>query len=167
MLEPIHYSMAKLSATNASLILDTKGQLNLGDEIGVFDTHGKLVGSAVYTGTHMAFPIWGDDPLTAEQDGLTEGDAFELRSWNPASKLESTLSFEADQPTYQPNGIIQASLLKTTGISSQLVSNSLTLFPNPSKDQTWLRLELTEISCSSRRFLFLSMKYVYSCPCVA
>lgn len=140
---PSHYRQPEPTGTNATLILQANELLAYGQEIGVFSETGTLVGAAVYEGQALAFPIWGDDATTSEMDGLHTGASFTLRAWNPTTATESELAFEASPNAFQPNGIIRAELLRTTGRGTRLQANSLRIFPNPSRQRATLRLELT------------------------
>lgn len=144
---PNHYNLQRVqNGSNASLIIANNDVLNTGDEVGVFTEKGLLVGAAVYEGHTLAFPIWGDELNTSEIEGLEEGASFEVRVWNAKTQKEVpvALSFETGDQVYQTDGIIQASLQKTTNIHSLLEANSLNIYPNPSKTQATLSLGLVK-----------------------
>lgn len=54
----------------------------IGDEIGLFNKAGLLVGSGVFTGSNLAISVWGNDELTSESYGLNHGEDFILKIWN-------------------------------------------------------------------------------------
>lgn len=146
-LVPNHFHLRReQNGNNASLIITNNDVLNMGDEVGVFTEKGMLVGAAVYEGHTLAFPIWGDELNTSEVEGLEEGATFEVKILNSKTQKEEQveLFFKAGDQVYHTDGIIQASLQKTTNISSLLEANSLNIYPNPSKTQATLSLGLME-----------------------
>lgn len=146
-LTPVHFVREfPNGGPNASLILAPKGLLKYGDEVGVFEQNGNLVGAAVYEEHTLAFPIWGDDLSTQKVEGLAEGEVFEVRVWRTNTQKEEMfeLSIESGYQVYHTDGIIQASLQKTTHVNSLKGKNSLNIYPNPSKTQATLSLVLVE-----------------------
>lgn len=150
---PNRYSIDRSGIHNATMILDTKGLVAFGDEVGVFDAKGKLVGAAIYEDHVLAFSIWGDDPTTDAIDGLEEGDEFEIRVWNKATGTEGVFAFNANVDLYTTNGIIQAELLRTTSVPSLLEANSLKLYPNPTRNNATLSIDLkTQVNVQATIF---------------
>lgn len=146
-LEPTKYRHDQISSTNASLILNANEILEYGDEVGVFDANGTLAGAAVYEGYTLAFSIWGDDPATTNVEGLQEGASFEVKVWRKGTQREEVMSLVLDQGEniFTTNGIMIGSLERTINLSNNwLAENSLNLYPNPSKTQTTLSLELVK-----------------------
>lgn len=141
-LSPSHFNSLQSGSDNATMILDTKGLVAYGDEIGVFNTEGLLIGSAVYEDYILAFPIWGDDPTTDEIDGLAEGARFEIRVWNQTEGSEAAYDFESDIDTYTSNGVIKAELLHPTTTQYILQANNLKIYPNPTNSHAILSLSL-------------------------
>ena len=92
--------------------------MNIGDEIGVFSSNGKLCGAKVYQGTNLAITIWGDDISTADSiESLIEGDSFMIKVWYAAFSEESTITFELENnvPLYQTNGFYILDEISTPG----------------------------------------------------
>jgi len=102
-----------------------------GDEIGVFDNNGSLVGSAVYEGRHLAITVWGDDPTTDQIDGMPFGNDFNFRIWRQAEQQEltTTVQYAKGETAYQDGGV---SILKKLEESSTV--QSLNIYPNPTFD---------------------------------
>lgn len=63
-----------------------------GDEVGVFTSNGKLVGSGVFEGKNMGLTLWGDDLTTSSADGLLEGAVFKLKLWKKSEGFEDDIN---------------------------------------------------------------------------
>ena len=48
--------------------------INYGDEIGVFDSTNKLVGSSIFTNENMAITVWGNDVYSIEKYKNCDGE---------------------------------------------------------------------------------------------
>ena len=82
--EPSHFQFTSNTGDYYALIVDSLAsacELEICDEIGVFD--GALcVGAAVYQGSYpMSFNAWADDPQTAELDGYIAGNEMTFKLW--------------------------------------------------------------------------------------
>ena len=123
-------------------------------EIGVFDSEGLLVGSAVSGGKFAAITLWGDDELTPEKDGLLSGEPFFIRLFrgnntgpedfeNPLIySLVVTSWLEGDQ-FYEPNKISIAGnseFKNMVGLQPLLYQN----VPNPFKQFTEISIYLPD-----------------------
>ncbi|MCF8373410.1 MAG: T9SS type A sorting domain-containing protein [Bacteroidales bacterium] len=112
----------------------------MGDEVGAFNSDGKMVGSTVYNGGNLAITVWGDDETTKLKEGVSSGKRFTLRLWHKASGAESVIEvanwLEGDD-IYKSNGI---SVVEKLQLASFTESNGeYTLgqnIPNPAKDFT-------------------------------
>ena len=109
--KPTYYSSVINTGQNMTIGI-TKNILNkiavYGDEIGIFDSSGLLVGSSVFTGNNMAIAVWGNDFSTNYKDGIDEGESFSFKIWNKDSQIENLLfvkSWEEGNDTYNSNGI--------------------------------------------------------------
>ncbi|MCX6258408.1 MAG: GEVED domain-containing protein [Bacteroidia bacterium] len=114
-------------------------------EIGVYDQEGLLVGSGVLKSGFNAITLWGDDVMTPYKDGLTEGEAFSLIMWNPATGEETPLVVEKWQEgsgNYSVNGISVAAIHNPADHEQQaiLYQNN----PNPFNQSTEIRFFLPE-----------------------
>ena len=79
-----------------------------GDEIGVFDSNGLLVGSNVFTENNMAVTVWGNDFSNNYKDGMEEGETLSFKIWNKVSQIENKLfvkSWEEGNGIYNSNDI--------------------------------------------------------------
>ncbi|MEA3445366.1 MAG: hypothetical protein U9R19_11655 [Bacteroidota bacterium] len=62
-----------------------------GDEVGIFNSEGLLVGSGVFTGSNMGIILRGDDITTAITDGLLSGEVFKLKLWGISTNFEDDI----------------------------------------------------------------------------
>ena len=81
--------------------------LAIGDEIAAYDINGKLVGSSIYDGNHIALTVWGDDLTTDKKDGLFEQEEIVFRLWNSSESIEQLLEirWEEGSGLYSTDGI--------------------------------------------------------------
>ncbi len=113
---------------------------NIGDEIGAFNSEGKLVGVGVFTGGNFAITIWGDDETTKSDEGISRGTKFSLRIWHCKDGSEDIINITAwleGDDIYKVDGISVASKieLKTyikAGDMFKLEQN----IPNPASNMT-------------------------------
>ena len=80
-MSPQHYIHNIHSGYNASFIIQANDLLEIGDEVGVFNSAGKLCGFCYIRRSRISICDLGDDPQTLELEGLTEGEEFEVRIW--------------------------------------------------------------------------------------
>ncbi|MDC0189460.1 SprB repeat-containing protein, partial [Flavobacteriales bacterium] len=77
------------SPVNASVNLANISGLQNGDQIGAFFNHPTCgltnIGSAVYNGSDVFLPIWGDDASTAVYEGAPNGDAIFWLAYRPSN----------------------------------------------------------------------------------
>ena len=116
-----------------------------GNEIGVFDNHGKLLGSAVFNNQNLALSIWGDDFTTNATDGLLSGEAFNIKIWNQKTGVVETVIvsewIEGNQ-NFETDAISIAGKLKA--ISDNIVLNQNS--PNPFSINTQIGFYIPEAS---------------------
>jgi PKD repeat protein len=116
-----------------------------GDEIGVFTASGELTGCGVYTGSNMAIAVWGDDLMTPQQEGLSEGDAFTIKIWNPLTGNEYNLVVEnwlLGNEYFTNNAIAVVGKLAAFAENYNLYQN----VPNPFKISTRIKFYIPESS---------------------
>ena len=112
----------------------------VGDEIGAFNSDGKLVGSIVYRGGNCAITVWGDDETTKSKEGVSSGNRFSLHLWHKATGAEDIIVVEnwlEGDDIYKSNGISVIEKLATetfTDVNGEyLLEQNI---PNPAKDLT-------------------------------
>ncbi|MCX6258937.1 MAG: GEVED domain-containing protein [Bacteroidia bacterium] len=149
--EPKHFVMPVNTGNNMTLgimnyeLRITNKDLNK-SEIAAYDSYGHLVGSGVLSTGFVSVTLWGDDELTQEKDGLTEGEPFSLVLWDARSGEEITLSVDSwieGDGNYTVNGISIAGKLKL----DRPVSDKVILYqnmPNPFSGKTDLSFYLPE-----------------------
>ena len=126
-MEPIHFITTTKTDQNMTIGVPQnswKNTLVFGDEIGAFDSSGQLIGSAVYTNSHLAITVWGDDILSPEKNGAKEGEKITFVLWNSLTNKKEKLDFEWEQGSeyYTQNGI---SIAKSITPSNYIESNPL------------------------------------------
>ena len=144
-LQPQQYNSIEKTGSNMSLgILETAWGTTpqAGDEIGVFNSNGDLLGSSVYQKGFNAITIWGDNSFTKETtEGIATGDFFTLRLWENATGIEHELvvtSWLEGNDQYGQDAIAVIEKLSTLENSIDLVQLYQNT-PNPFK-------AITEIS---------------------
>lgn len=122
----------------------------VGDEIGAFNSDGKLVGSVCFVGKNTAIAIWGDDETTEQKEGVANGDVFTLKLWHHETGQTDILEVESwleGNGNFKTNGIsiINKLVLKQCGEAfdnCKLFQNS----PNPAMDETEIRFYVSNDS---------------------
>jgi hypothetical protein len=119
----------------------------IGDEVGVFDAQGNLVGSGIFDGGNIAMTIWGDDETTKEKDGLVAGEYLSMKIWSKLNNSESVLEVEnwiEGANVYSTDGVSVAGKLK---VVSNMIANNFQLFqniPNPVSDVAEIQFYLSQ-----------------------
>ncbi|MCF8371348.1 MAG: T9SS type A sorting domain-containing protein [Bacteroidales bacterium] len=148
-MQPMFYQQPAATGNNMTIGFPTSAFLNLpmiGDEVGVFNSQGLLVGSAIFDGSNLAIPIWGDDDLTPETDGLTYAEGFELRTWN--GELEQGITIESwteGDGLYERDAIQIANKVSFTNMDAMAYSLDQNV-PNPYGATTRIAFYLPETS---------------------
>ena len=116
----------------------------IGDEIGVFNSQGELVGSSVFTNENIAIAIWGNADETGFNSAMNIDERFTIRVWNSLSDEEKTInvnSWYEGNDRYSVNGLSiigKLSFVDESTLSYVLYQN----IPNPFKDNTEIRFFL-------------------------
>ncbi len=94
----------------------------INDEIIIYDNSGIIVGLGMYKDEMNAITIWGDDHLTAEKDGLYNGEKFSIRLWKNREQKMYDLNihnFKEGSNIYSVNGISIAQTITLSEIHSK------------------------------------------------
>ncbi len=112
--------------------------MEVGDILTITNHAGNCFGAAVFRGENLAITIFGDDPLTPETDGMTEGELMFFSLWKKTGKTETPLQVDFDermpQTGYFTNQGLSA-IAKIEGIASLQEPGSaryVDISPNPS-----------------------------------
>ncbi|MBT3208890.1 MAG: T9SS type A sorting domain-containing protein [Bacteroidetes bacterium] len=122
----------------------------VGDEIGAFNSTGKLVGSVCYVGKNTAIAIWGDDETTEEKEGVANGELFTLQLWHHKTGQIDILEVESyleGNGNFKTNGISIINKLKVKQ-NGEVLENSMLYqnTPNPTKDFTEIKFYVSDDS---------------------
>ena len=132
--DPEYFVVNLRTGSNATIVVPVESvqSLEKGDEIGIFNQAGMLAGAAVYEGRHLAVTVWGDDPTTEVNDGLSLDDPFVYRVWRVYEQKEYAAeeTYESGDEVYRTDGI---SVLKTLNVN-QPGQPALKIYPIPADD---------------------------------
>lgn len=138
-----HYTGIKNTGNNMTIGIPEyawKSMPSIGDEIGAFNSNGRLIGAAVFIGGNSALSIWGDDETTTNKDGLESGRRFELRVWNKSNNTEELIvvtSWLEGNDIYKVDGI---SVINELNIKSLSIADGVNMLgqntPNPANTTT-------------------------------
>ncbi|MEM9836081.1 MAG: S8 family serine peptidase [Bacteroidota bacterium] len=149
-LTDLHFSLDSTLNTgnNAQLVFPASTLsdfLQAGDEIGIFNTEGTLCGAAIFTGQNLAITVWGDDATTTDTlEGMTPGEAYEVRIWQWAEQLESPMEtmFQSGDGLYGIDDLEVISQLDfaTPTADFGFPESTIRLYPNPAHVQVTIEL---------------------------
>jgi len=119
-----------------------------GDEIGVYNSDGNLVGATIYNGDMLAIPVWGEDVYNEHSSYLKHGEEFTIKHYHLESDSEETLYVESwieGDGSYQVNRISIVGFVKHSNEFSLMTDQlSCRNYPNPFKDQTIIEFYLPD-----------------------
>ena len=149
--DPEHYVQNINTGNNASIIIleSCAKTLEVGDEVGVFNSRGILCGGGVYNGSSFAFPIWGNDLNRSNYEYLREQDEFEFRIWSKGLNKEfiADVTSKEGPLTYSENGIYFLNSIVSRDLVDQSIDhNGITVYPNPANVVLNFKLQLLEES---------------------
>ncbi|MBT7492257.1 MAG: T9SS type A sorting domain-containing protein [Bacteroidetes bacterium] len=122
--------------------------VNSGDEIGIFDENGKIVGSSVISSNYSAVTIWADDFTTEQKDGLNVGEQYSIKVWNQSQNKEYSVGVKTwiEGSEFYANDAI--SIVGKLHVISD-IDDSYVLYqnaPNPVNETTTISFYLPEDS---------------------
>ena len=117
-----HFSFTSNTGNNMILLIRTSinpeingEELEIGDEIGVFNVEDLCVGAVVWGDSNITITVWGDDEQTDETDGLKSGDTLRIRLWDNSESEEIAATFtlqSSNSITYSADRISIAETLE-------------------------------------------------------
>lgn len=108
----------------------------IGDEIAVYDSDNDMVASVAWRPEqdgHSALAVWGDDELTPEKEGMTNGEIFNVVLFDKSEDALKTLninSWDRGSDSFIKNGLSVVTSITT----NHIISQEMELFqnvPNP------------------------------------
>lgn len=115
-----------------------------GDEIGVYDTEGNLIGRNVFVGGHTGIVIYGDDETNDNQRSFKNLKTFIVKVWCYESNKEYEVTIEdwlVGDDSYRENGVsIAKSLKENLPAIDSTEPIQLEAFPNPCRGESNLRI---------------------------
>lgn len=128
-------------------------KLNIGDYIAAFNAAGTCVGMSQIESTSEPLPltVYGDDPTTAEIEGLQDAEEMLFRVFNLQGNepVDVQISFDGNyahaDASFADNGLSVVSSLKlsSTGITD-MDDTVIEIFPNPAGSQVSIRMNNNE-----------------------
>ena len=146
-----HFTSPVNTGNNMTLLLLDNSwplDINTGDEIGIFNTEGEIVGSGVYKNKNIAIALWGIDNLDKNNStGLAKNEKFEIRLWNQSSDKETMFTIQdmlEGNDNYTKDGITVVNKLLVLS-EDKLYQNS----PNPCINYTKISFSLQQSGYTS------------------
>lgn len=123
-----------------------EGGFVYGDEIGVFDASGTLVGSTVYTSGNMAVSVWGDDEITTTtKEGMAVGEDVNFRLYRDGQEYALALDqWDLGNGSYEKNAVMITGNMRLSGAATNAVYELSQNEPNPSNDLTRINFFVPE-----------------------
>ena len=139
-----HFTKGINSGLDATLVIPANAvgeHLQPGDEIGAFSEDGTPCGAARFEGQNFYLTLWGDDPATAEKEGLADQEPYVLWKWNALTTEVTTLPFtlQLGEALFSEDAFQvldqMGSPTATEDATSQLLWH---MYPNPASDKLLL-----------------------------
>jgi hypothetical protein len=143
---PDYYTLPVSTGCNMTLGIPESSwgiEVQNGDELGIFDSKGKLVGAGVYANNNMAISLWGQNELSNSKFGLNVKESYTIELWSASNgtiqELIVTEWIEGDG-TYRENS---TAIVGKFGVA---VNGELSLnnYPNPFHEVTVIRFNIPE-----------------------
>jgi hypothetical protein len=145
--------VTKYKSTGSSSVLVVEGkELEFGDEIGIFNHLGMVVGSSVVVDTKTPIVIWGDDLQSSAVDGAKDDEILTIKKWSRKENKISTLVFENISDIGKSNELgntlryskdaILFSKVAAVPLGIEFPSDANFAFPNPTADYLNISKEL-------------------------
>jgi len=146
-----HWNAPASTGRNMSLLISgfVGIQVNPGDEIAAFDKNGQQVGWGVVDADRKCgIAVWGDETELEGRQGLSEGETFTLRLWQPSAQSEVSIEprnvIEGDGLAYTTDGFSAVELKASIEIPNDFSLEDA--YPNPFNSATTISFGLPERS---------------------
>ena len=136
-----------------------------GDEIGVFDAKGNLVGSTVFRNANLGITVWGHDKSSQQKRGLFNNENFTIRLFSASTGKEEKLmveKWEQGDSQYSNNKLSIAEEITRVKEDRHLY-NQLELYtpyPNPANKELTIPYFLPDESKVTIRLLSMQSKEI-------
>jgi hypothetical protein len=145
---PKYFVSHEFTGTNMTLGIPNSSWFKApepGDEIGIFNDDGLLVGSSVYDGNNIAVAIYGDDELTGNIEGMIINGKFNIRLWHQKANYEEIIVVDEwlqGNDLFTENAISIAGKLRVdeSSLGYALYQNT----PNPFSGTTFIKFSIPE-----------------------
>jgi hypothetical protein len=145
-----YFDLPVNTGSNMSIIIPeeawTNKSPNRGDEIAVYSSDGKLVGSSVYSSPITFLSVWGDDKTSDDIDGLKDKESMKFYIWNKKFNYKKELivkKWKIGNNSYTTDEVYQIESISTPEILSNI--NDFSIYPNPAKQDLNIVIELNEM----------------------
>ncbi|MCP4123964.1 MAG: T9SS type A sorting domain-containing protein [Bacteroidetes bacterium] len=149
-----HYAISHQTIENATVVIPSGSvkALQEGDEIGIFNSVGKIAGSGVYEGNHLALTVWGVDDPEPARNTMQSGEHMMLKLWRPSLQREfdMTVTYTSGASEYKNDGLSIVGHGSVTELENEATppytSAALYLYPNPADNAIHMEVVLPEAS---------------------
>ena len=145
--QPSYFGSARNTGNSMTLGVYTNN-LEPGSEIAVYGESGILVGSAIVESNFTCVTVWGNDELSVQLDGLGNGEAFSIVTFdnakNKEAKAEELLWKEGDNK-YLENKIAIVEMGSVSQSDEEVFSLEQN-YPNPFVDETEIQFSIPSSS---------------------
>ncbi len=114
------------------------GKLEKGDVIAIITPGNTCAGWSTFEGQPLAIPVYGNDPLTGQDDGFSENEPFRIKIFRPSSQMlyEVKPGYSTQLPDegfFRTGGLSVIVSLKIVNDDTSFIRpfQNLTIFPNP------------------------------------
>ncbi len=141
-----YFGQASITPSTSTLVFLENADWNEGDEFGIYNQSGILVGSGVYQNQNLAILVYGNDASTNEVDGLFAQEAYQIKYWHKGSNTSTTLEYELIEghSYFVENDLVLIAGKTHTATNSLSTHNhQLQFWPNPASEQLNLNIHLS------------------------
>jgi hypothetical protein len=139
--EPVYFGKPENTGNNMTLGIPLQAWKTLpetGDEIGVFNQTGELIGSGVFTGESMAMAIWGSDILNPSAKGAGIMERFIIQKYQSSNQHIENLTINTwieGDGLYRQNTIAIAGRISASETAPTI---SIESYPNPFTSELYI-----------------------------